>query len=184
MVFPNHLKPRQRSWTSQIFFWCSKTTLMFISSSNRASVLLSFPMMILYRLKYRYLKSLEVRYPHVTILNIRYFLHFVQLLKSSQDFWCCNSRHVFFSPGKTKGLLGVWDDDVKNDFTLPNGEKVDVDSNSSTIHWTFGQKCTIQLLLYFNAFVYLSDYKKKHLRVDILCVGGNWIVYLRVLKFI
>ncbi|XP_046850281.1 sushi domain-containing protein 2-like [Xenia sp. Carnegie-2017] len=45
--------------------------------------------------------------------------------------------------GKTKGLLGVWDDDVKNDFTLPNGEKVDVNSNSSAIHWTFGQKWLI-----------------------------------------
>ena len=43
--------------------------------------------------------------------------------------------------GKTKGLLGVWDGDKKNDFTLPNGEQLDVKSDASTIHWKFGQKC-------------------------------------------
>ncbi|CAB3980322.1 sushi domain-containing 2-like [Paramuricea clavata] len=45
-----------------------------------------------------------------------------------------------FFKGKTKGLLGLWDDDEKNDFTLPNGKLLDINSKSSIIHWQFGQK--------------------------------------------
>ncbi|XP_028390868.1 sushi domain-containing protein 2-like [Dendronephthya gigantea] len=41
--------------------------------------------------------------------------------------------------GKTKGLLGVWDDDKKNDLTLPSGEQMDINSKSRKIH-KFGQK--------------------------------------------
>ena len=52
-----------------------------------------------------------------------------------------NDKNVDYILGKTKGLLGVWDDDEKNDFTLPNGEQLDINSKSSIIHWQFGQKC-------------------------------------------
>ena len=50
---------------------------------------------------------------------------------------------MFLFTGKTVGLLGIWDDDTKNDFTLPNGEQIDINSKSSTIHWNFGQKCKL-----------------------------------------
>ena len=51
---------------------------------------------------------------------------------------------MFLFTGKTVGLLGIWDDDTKNDFTLPNGEQIDINSKSSTIHWNFGQKCKLE----------------------------------------
>lgn len=42
---------------------------------------------------------------------------------------------------KTKGLFGVWNDDPSDDFTLPDGGKISIESNDSTIHYDFGLKC-------------------------------------------
>ena len=52
---------------------------------------------------------------------------------------------VFAAPesykNKTKGLLGVWNDDPSDDFTLPGGSVLPTSSNQSTIHYDFGLKC-------------------------------------------
>ena len=41
----------------------------------------------------------------------------------------------------TKGLLGTYNNNPDDDFTLPNGNVLDPNSNSSTIHYDFGLKC-------------------------------------------
>ena len=42
---------------------------------------------------------------------------------------------------KTIGLLGVWNDNPDDDFTLPDGSILPSSSNDSTIHYEFGLKC-------------------------------------------
>ena len=42
----------------------------------------------------------------------------------------------------TKGLLGTYDDNVKNDFTLRNGTVLPVTSSPQTIYNLFGESCT------------------------------------------
>jgi hypothetical protein len=53
---------------------------------------------------------------------------------------------VFGAPesfkNKTRGLLGVWNDDPDDDFTLPDGSVLPVSSNDSVVHYQFGLKCT------------------------------------------
>ena len=41
----------------------------------------------------------------------------------------------------TKGLLGTYNNNPDDDFTLPNGTVLDPNSSSSTIHYDFGLKC-------------------------------------------
>ena len=52
---------------------------------------------------------------------------------------------VFAGPvnliGETRGLLGVWDDDVVNDFTARNETVLPLDASDRTIHFDFGQSC-------------------------------------------
>ena len=43
--------------------------------------------------------------------------------------------------GETRGLLGVWDNDVVNDFTARNGTVLPLDASDRTIHFGFGQSC-------------------------------------------
>ena len=41
----------------------------------------------------------------------------------------------------TKGLLGTWNDDPNDDFTLPNGTVLPSSSTLRDIHFGFGVKC-------------------------------------------
>ena len=41
----------------------------------------------------------------------------------------------------TKGLLGTWNDDPNDDFTLPNGTVLPSTSSLKEIHYGFGVKC-------------------------------------------
>ena len=41
----------------------------------------------------------------------------------------------------TKGLLGTWNDDPDDDFTLPNGTVLPSSSSLKEIHFKFGVKC-------------------------------------------
>jgi len=41
----------------------------------------------------------------------------------------------------TKGLLGTWNDDPDDDFTLPNGSVLPSSSTLREIHFGFGVKC-------------------------------------------
>jgi hypothetical protein len=45
---------------------------------------------------------------------------------------------------KTKGLLGTWNGDVTDDFTLPSGKVLSADISSSDIHYKFGMLCKYQ----------------------------------------
>ena len=42
---------------------------------------------------------------------------------------------------KTKGLLGTWNDDPDDDFTLPNGTVLPSSLSLKEIHFKFGVKC-------------------------------------------
>ena len=52
---------------------------------------------------------------------------------------------VFSAPesfkNKTMGLLGKWNDNPDDDFTLPDGSTIPISANDSTIHYEFGLKC-------------------------------------------
>ena len=41
----------------------------------------------------------------------------------------------------TKGLLGTWNDDTEDDFTLPDGTVLSSSSSLREIHFGFGLKC-------------------------------------------
>ena len=41
----------------------------------------------------------------------------------------------------TKGLLGTWNDDTEDDFTLPDGTVLPSSSSLRKIHFGFGVKC-------------------------------------------
>ena len=41
----------------------------------------------------------------------------------------------------TKGLLGTWNDNMEDDFTLPDGTVLSSLSNDSVIHYNYGLKC-------------------------------------------
>ena len=49
--------------------------------------------------------------------------------------------------GDTSGLLGVWDDDINNDFTSRNGNVISIDSTDRDIHTLFAQTCKFVSLL-------------------------------------
>ena len=42
---------------------------------------------------------------------------------------------------ETRGLLGVINDDKTDDFTLPNGTIVDINSTEEEIYYQFGLNC-------------------------------------------
>ena len=54
----------------------------------------------------------------------------------------------------TRGLLGTWNDDPSDDFTLPNGTVLPPSSTSRKIHFDFGVKCE-----------FLVTYMKKRCRL-------------------
>ena len=45
--------------------------------------------------------------------------------------------------GSTAGLLGTWNDNTADDFTLPNGTSINTSSSMEAIHYQFGQAWTI-----------------------------------------
>ena len=54
---------------------------------------------------------------------------------------------IFFN--KTKGLLGVWNGNSKDDFLRPDGTRISTDLNESIIFEEFGEKC-MYLSYYYN----------------------------------
>ena len=46
----------------------------------------------------------------------------------------------------TKGLLGTWNDDPNDDFTLPNGTVLPSTSSLKEIHYGFGVKCKYHII--------------------------------------
>ena len=46
----------------------------------------------------------------------------------------------------TKGLLGTWNDDPNDDFTLPNGTVLSSTSSLKEIHYGFGVKCKYHII--------------------------------------
>ena len=49
--------------------------------------------------------------------------------------------------GRTKGLLGTWNDNPSDDFTLPDGIVVPSDASPEEVHYKFGLKCKLSLTL-------------------------------------
>ena len=45
----------------------------------------------------------------------------------------------------TKGLLGTWNDDPSDEFTLPNGTVLGLSSSLRDIHFGFGVTCKCEL---------------------------------------
>lgn len=43
--------------------------------------------------------------------------------------------------GKTKGLLGFWNDNTNEEYLLPNGDFFSTASTMSQVHHSFGQQC-------------------------------------------
>ena len=54
----------------------------------------------------------------------------------------------------TKGLLGTWNDNPDDDYTLPDGKVLSSSSTLKEIHYGFGVKCE-----YVLDFIYLSFLK-------------------------
>ena len=52
----------------------------------------------------------------------------------------------------TRGLLGTWNDDPNDDFTLPDGTVLPPSSTSRKIHFDFGVKCEFFYYIYDNRF--------------------------------
>ena len=48
----------------------------------------------------------------------------------------------------TKGLLGTWNDDPDDDFTLPDGTVLPSTSSLKEIHYGFGVKCKYHIILH------------------------------------
>ena len=62
--------------------------------------------------------------------------------------FCVKKEMLSFvvSPGddyknSTKGLLGTWNDNTSDDFTLPDGTVLSLSSTAREIHFGFGVKC-------------------------------------------
>ena len=73
---------------------------------------------------------LQVSFPSTTSVNFcvkKEMMSFVVSL--SEDF-----------KNTTKGLLGTWNDDPSDDFTMPNGTVLQ-SSSLNEIHYSFGVKC-------------------------------------------
>ena len=47
----------------------------------------------------------------------------------------------------TRGLLGTWNDDPNDDFTLPDGTVLSPSSTSREIHFYFGVKCEFIIMI-------------------------------------
>lgn len=56
----------------------------------------------------------------------------------------------------TRGLLGVSDGDVNNDFTLPNGTVLDINSTEEEIYYGFGQQCK-SVMCWRWSYICISD---------------------------
>ena len=52
----------------------------------------------------------------------------------------------------TRGLLGTWNDDPNDDFTLPDGTVLPPSSTSRKIHFDFGVKCKFLITYMKNRF--------------------------------
>ena len=48
---------------------------------------------------------------------------------------------------RTRGLLGTWNDDPNDDFTLPDGTALSPSSTSREIHFYFGVKCEFIIMI-------------------------------------
>ena len=81
---------------------------------------------------------LEVSFPSTTSVQFcekKEMLSFVVTL--SEDY-----------KNSTRGLLGTWNDDPDDDFTLPDGTVLSPSLTSREIHFNFGVKCK-QFKMYF-----------------------------------
>ena len=57
-----------------------------------------------------------------------------------------------FSPSyqnSTLGLIGKWNGDIEDDFTLPNGTVLPIDLSESEIFFQFGEQCKFVLYTSF-----------------------------------
>jgi len=74
---------------------------------------------------------LQVSFPSTTSLNFceqREMLSFVVSLADVYKY-------------TTEGLMGTWNDNPDDDFTLPNGTVLSASSSLRDIHFMFGEKC-------------------------------------------
>ena len=56
---------------------------------------------------------------------------------------------------KTKGLLGTWNDNPDDDYTLPDGTVLSPTSTLREIHFRFGVKCKYICIILHNAIIKL-----------------------------
>ena len=49
--------------------------------------------------------------------------------------------------GRTKGLMGTWNNNTEDDFLRPDGTTLHADASPQKIHYDFGLKCECQLNL-------------------------------------
>ena len=74
----------------------------------------------------------------------------------------------------TKGLLGTWNDNLDDDFTLPDGTVLPPSSTSKAIHFDFGVKCEYicsNCTYVCNPYISWQNY---HLTK--VCVINNWFM--------
>lgn len=74
----------------------------------------------------------------------------------------------------TKGLLGTWNGDKEDDFTLPNGTVLPGSSSGRDIHYKFGMTCKTKN---YNLYMIYCD-KLKHAAID--CYGIHIIRVIRI----
>ena len=51
----------------------------------------------------------------------------------------------------TTGLIGTWNGNMDDDFTLPNGTVLPIDMSESEIFYRFGEKCKLSFILEIHA---------------------------------
>ena len=64
-----------------------------------------------------------------------------RLLYVSLDFGKTHASGSCSLTGKTKGLLGFWNDNADEEYLLPNGDFLSTTSSMSQVHHSFGQPC-------------------------------------------
>ena len=82
---------------------------------------------------------LQVSFPSTTSVNFCEKREMLSFVVSLADFY----KYT------TQGLMGTWNDDPDDDFTLPDGTVLPSSSSLSDIHFMFGVKCNYTQIIVF-----------------------------------
>lgn len=59
--------------------------------------------------------------------------------------------------GRTAGLLGTWNENPLDDFTLPDGTVLASDASPEDVHYEFGRKCKSRGLIYHRHYILFTE---------------------------